>query len=40
MVSQALDLLGQPGGMERLEGLHNPAMECAPAFLAPDPTSH
>jgi hypothetical protein len=34
VVSQALDLLGQPIGVERLDRLYNPGMECAPAVVS------
>src|SRR5438876_12403433 len=33
MVSQAFDLLGQPIGVEGLDGLHDPSMERAPAVV-------
>ena len=33
MVSQALDLLIGPIGVERLDGLYNPGVECAPPIL-------
>jgi len=39
MMSQALDLLGQPVGVEPLKGLHNPGMECAPPLLEHAPVS-
>ena len=37
MVSQALDLFGQPFGIERLDGLHDPGMECAPVVVEDAP---
>ena len=33
MVRQALDLFGQPIGVERLDSFHKPGMECALAVL-------
>ncbi len=39
-MSQALDLLGEPIGEERLDGLHNPGMQCAPTVLEHAPVGH